>query len=431
MSCRAFCRWLSLLCFLLLVLAGPAGASQVKVMLWHSLDERTGAPEFEQICKDFNDTHPHIQLEVQYAGSYGKALEKMQVAWAGGVAPNIAMLEQTRNTIFYYFGGLLKLDDFINGLNGIDLNDFSQSMLGSVTYDGSIYGLPYNTSTPLIYYNKDLFMLSGLAPVAPKTWNEILEFSRKIAKDKDGDGRTDVFGIDFYAWGWLFEAWIGQNGARVLNDSLTAFTLNSPEAVEAMQFTQDLVHKYNVAYYAGESGYNLFWTNRLAMGERSTASLADNISKSQGLFDMGVAPLACNKECYAPIGGGNLVLFNTGSDAQKEAAWEVLKFITSTEQLARFSASTGYMAARRSSFNHPILRECFATEPRYRATYEQMEVAYSRPKVPFWNSTMAPELEKFYKLQFSQNGNVKQGLDEIARLGNIALAEWKTSLTDK
>ncbi len=424
--------WLLCFCCLSALLCVPAvvGAEQVEtIKVWHSLDDRTGAPEFKEIVDAFSARFPQIKVEVVYAGSYGVALEKMQVAWAGGAAPNVAQLEQTRNTVFYYHGGLLNLDGYAAGANGIDLRDFSPSMLASVTYDGSLYGLPYNTSTPLIYYNKDLFQKSGLAPIAPKTWNEILAFSRKIAKDTNGDGRADVYGIDFYSWGWMFEAWIGQNGGRVLNDSLTAFTLNSPAAVEAMQFCQDLVHEYNVAYYAGESGYNLFWSNRLAMGERSTASLADNISKAT--FDMGVAPLACNKECYAPIGGGNFVLFDTGTAAQKAAAWEFLKFITSTEPLARFSAATGYMAARRSSFGHQILREVFAKEPRYRATYEQMEVAYGRPKVPFWEDTMAKELGNLYKVQFAQNGNVRQTLDNIAAIGNKQLSEWRATLSKR
>lgn len=421
------CKRIVSVVLLVLCLALPV-AAKTKIVVWHSLDATHGEPMFNQVADEFRKAYPDIEVEVINAGGYVAALDKLQVAYAGGASPNIAMTEQTRSAGLYYAGALLSIDEFIKGPNGIDISDFSPTMLGAVTYEGKLYGLPYNTSTPLLYYNKDLFEKSGLQPNAPKTWAEILNFSRKIAKDTNGDGNTDVFGIDFYAWGWLFEAWTGQNGGRIINDEVTQFTFATEANIEAMQFVQDLVHKERVARYAGSSGYNLFWAGTLAMTERSTASLADNISKAT--FDMGVAPLACNKECYAPIGGGNFFMMNTGTKEEQEAAWLFLKWITSPENLAEMSAATGYMAARRSSMNAPALRDMFRKEPRYRATYEQMNVAYTRPKVPFWNSTVGPALSTggFYTLQFQENGNIRQGLEELDRIANAAMKDWLATL---
>lgn len=416
-------RIVSVLFFILCVAAFP-GAAKEKVVVWHSLDQLHGEPMFNELADQYRAAHPDIELEIINQGGYVESLEKLQVAYAGGASPNIAMTEQTRSAGLFYAGALLSIDDFIKGPNGTNITDFSPTMLGAVTYDKKLYGLPYNTSTPLLYYNKDLFQKSGLQGTAPKTWKDILTFSKKIAKDQNGDGKMDSYGIDFYGWGWVFEAWTGQNGGRLLNDDVTQFTFSSKENVEAMQFVQDLVLKENVAYYAGSSGYNLFWNGTLGMTERSTASLADNMSKAT--FDMGVAPLACNKECYAPIGGGNFFMMNTGTKAQQAAAWDFLKFVTNTENLAKMSVATGYMAARRSSVNNSILREAFRKEPRYRATYDQMEVAYPRPKVPFWNATIGPALagNGLYNIQFKGAGNVQQALEELDRTANAEMKEW-------
>lgn len=418
-------RSLRIVSVLLLVLCfAIPGAAKEKIVVWHSLDQLHGEPMFNQVADEFRAAHPDIEVEIINQGGYVDSLEKLQVAYAGGASPNIAMTEQTRSAGLFYAGALLSIDDFVKGPNGTNINDFSPTMLGAVTYEGKLYGLPYNTSTPLLYYNKDLFLKSGLQPVAPKTWKEIQAFSKKIAKDQDGDGKNDVYGIDFYSWGWMFEAWTGQNGGRILNDSVTQFTFATQANIEAMQFVQDLVHRDGTAYYAGGSGYNLFWADKLAMTERSTASLADNMSKAT--FDMGVAPLAGNKEYYAPIGGGNFFMMNTGTKAQQAAAWEFLKWVTNTENLAKMSVSTGYMAARRSSVNHSILREAFRKEPRYYATYAQMEVSYARPKVPFWNSTVGPALagSGFYTKQFKENGNIKQALEELDRVANAQMQDW-------
>lgn len=404
-----------------LVLAAASGVgAQERITVWHALDQRIGAPVFQEIVKDFEAKYPDIKVDVVYAGNYDQSLEKLQVAWAGGTAPNVVMLEQNDTSVMYFHGALLPLDNFIKGPNGIDLKDFSPALLDAVTYEGKIVAMPYNVSTPLLYFNRDLFRKSGVEPQAPKNWSEILGFSKKIARDTNGDGKNDVFGIDFYASAWIFEAWIGQNGARVLNEAMDRFTFNSPEAVEAMRFTQSLANVHGVAYYSG-NGYALFWDGRLGMAERSTAALADNIQKAS--FDMGVAPLACQRQCYAPLGGGNFALLNTGTPAQKEAAWTFLKYITSTEPLAKYAAATGYMVARRSSFQSATLRPLFVREPRYLITYSQLEVAHPRPKAPVW-SEVQKWFSAFHKLQFRENGNVQVALDDMVRRGNQLLDEW-------
>lgn len=409
---------------LLLVMLVSTVAFAVDIEIWHSLTPRLGQATLEEVVAEFMETNPDINVEVVYAGGYGDGMEKAMTAYSGGAPPNIMHLEQTRSAAFYYSGALLSIDKYVSGPDGIDLGDFSPTMLGAVTYEGSLYGLPYNISTPLLYYNRNMFLEAGLSGDPPTTSSELLEYSRKIARDRDGDGHTDVFGIDFYSWGWIFESWIGRYGARVHNDDVTAFTFNSPEAIKAMEFVQSLVNEAGVASH--KQSYSNFWAGELAMRELSTASLANNINNArENSMDMGVAPLGCEVECYAPIGGGNLFLFDTGTEAQKEASWKLLKFITSSENLARYGADSGYMVARRSSFTSPTLETVFAQQPEFRVTYEQLDIAYPRAKVPFWQSDVAPLLGDFFKAQFDENGNVKTLLDEAVRQANARLSEWR------
>ncbi len=395
----------------------------VSISVWHSLTPTLGVETFDQIVEEFRAAHPDINVDVVYAGGYVPSVEKAIAAFAGGAPPNVLLVEQTRGAALYYGGALLPIDRYVNGPDGIDLSDFSQTMLGAVTFDGVLYGLPYNVSTPLLYYNRDMFRAAGLSGEAPRSSAELLEYSSKIARDTDGNGAADTAGIDFYSWGWLFEAHLGRAGARVLNNDLSSFTFNSPEAVNAMEFAQRMVHQHRAARF--DMNYSHFWSGQLAMREVSTASLANNIRNArENSMDMGVAPLVCDTECYAPIGGGNFFALNTGSPAEQEATWKFLKHITSTENYARYSASSGYMAARRSAFMSPILQDVFDDEPEYRVTYEQMNWAYPRPKVPFWQSDVAPLLADLWRAQFHENAPVKSLLDEAVRQANTRLAEW-------
>lgn len=412
---------------LILVAMISGTALGVNISVWHSLSASNASGTLQAIVDDFNRLNPDINVELVYAGGYVEAMEKALAAHAGGAGPHVMQFEQTRSAAFYYAGALRSIDEFVDGPDGIDISDFSQTMLGAVTYDGKLYGLPFNVSTPLLYYNRGLFLESGLTENAPRNSQELLEYSRKLARDTNGDGQTDIYAIDFYEWGWIFESWIGRYGARIHNDELTEFTFNSPEAIEAMEFVQALVHEQGVARAPGN--YSQFWAGTLAMRELSTASLANNIkTAAEHNMDMAVAPLACEVECYAPIGGGNFFMLDTGTAEEQLAAWKFLKFLTNTENLARFSRDSGYMAGRRSSFESPILQEVFAEQPEFRVTYEQMDHAYPRPKVPFWQSDMAPLITGFFRDQFAGRGNVQLLLDEAARTANNRLAEWRDSL---
>lgn len=414
---------LSICLLAILAVFGAVASGQTVIEVWHSMPAGAATEIWNKIVADFNEKHPDIHVDDIHVGSYTAGFEKAQVAWAGGSPPNIAMLEQARNTVFIDEGLVLPLEPFIENDPTISLDDLVPSLREAFTYDrdGRLYGMPFNTSTPVNYYNIDLFEQSGLDPSSgPSTWDEILEYSRKLTMDKSGDGEPDQFGTSFYSWGWMFEAWLGQNGGRVLNEDGTEFLLNSPEAIEMLEFTQALVHDHRVADYGG--GASFFYTERVAMTEGSTASLQNHINQAEeNGFRLGVSPLACNVECYAPIGGAGFVIFDTGTDAEQQAAWEFLSYLASPEVYAEFAMNTGYMVARLSAFR--MLSDFFRDEPRARVTYDQIDYAYSRPQVPFWE-VMHKEYGKIYTAQFAENGDFRPALENATRLGNELLKEW-------
>lgn len=380
----------------------------------------------DEMIVEFEELNPDIKIDHVHIAGYNQMNEKTLVAWAGGAAPNIVIVEQSRWFGFALDNMFLPLDSFIENDPTSSLDDLYPGIREHLTWDGKLWGLPYNISTPLIYYNRDLFAMSGLDPVAPTTWDEILTVSRRIARDSSGSGQNDVWGIDFYAWGWLFEAWLGQNGAKVVSDDGRRYVFNSPEAIEAMEFTQSLVLEHGVARQG--TGYPDFWAGRLGMTERSTASLAGNRDQAEANgIDMWVAPLACNVQCYSPIGGGNLHILNTGTDAQKEAAWRFVSFLTETDNLARMGAATGYMAGRSSSIQSPILQDHLIDEPRAIVTYQQLIHASPRAKVPNWAGEMASAISSFGTRQHRDGANVREELNELVRLGNTMLDEWFAS----
>lgn len=395
-----------------------SGFAVVEIDVWHSMSSDYGLEVIEELGEEFNEKHEDIQVNITYSGGYQETLRKAQSALSAGDPPNISQFEQTRGAAFVDAGALEPLEPYFEQEEDLSFDDFDESLIETAVYDDTVYGVPYNVSTPLLYYNNDLFEQAGVDG-PPETWEELLEISKKITDELD-----DVYAIDFYPWGWLFEGWTGQAGCDVLSEDKSEFTLNGPGCVEAMEFTQDLVHEYDVATYgSGGEGYDLFFSEELAMAQRSTAALASNIESSD--FDMRVAPQPKGPDGgYVPIGGGNFFMFDTGSEEEKQASWEFIKFIIRADNLATFAAETGYMASTEQAYNHPILQEKLEEDPRYQVTYEQLDVAHPRPKVPFWGE-IDSELENLFDVQFAENGDVKEVLDEIKKEGDRLLRVYQ------
>lgn len=403
-------RTLSVLLIAVLLFAVTLSVSaKTKIEVWHSMSMGYGMDFIEEIAKKFNEENPDIEVEIVYSGGYQASLQSAQAALAAGGPPNVAMFEQTRGAAFVDAGALEPLNEYFEKEPNISFDDFFPGLQRTAMYEGTIYGIPYNTSTPLLYYNKDLFKKAGLEG-PPETWDELLEYSQ-ILWEKLG-----VYGIDFYHWGWLFEAWIGQNGGRILADDFSEFIFNSEEAVEAMEFVQDMVHKHGVATFNSSSeGYDMFFSERLAMTMRSTASLQSNIKTAT--FDLGVAPLPYHKEHYAPIGGANFFMFDTGTQEQKDAAWKFLMYLIEPDNFAEFAINTGYMVAYEEAYQNEKLQAHLKNEPRANVTYQQLDYAYPRPQVPFWQE-VHNELNWLWDQMFVEKGDVKQALDEVVKTGN-------------
>lgn len=387
--------------------------AKVKIHVWHSLSaEKTEI--FEDIAQHFQAVEPDIEVEILRAGSYAQTFERFQVNYAAGTAPNIIMLEQARTQALASDGAVLALTSFIEGEYGIDLDDLYPGLLDFVTFDDEVYALPYNVSTLVNYINMDLVEEAGLPSAPPKTWDEYAEYAIRIARDPEGDGSNSVLGMDLYSMGWQFENWLGQNGARVLSEDGRQFTLNSPEAIEAMEYLQDLIyHRRAGATHSQSAGYTLFWQGRLGMAARSTATVKKNQERAEGLFNLAIAEMPCNKECYVSIGGANLSMVNTGTEEEQLAAWKFLRWISNTENLAEFAARSGYMAARRSSVSSDILQDELRYDPFMAVTYNQLEYAHPRPKVPLGN-LYDSQLTSTSRPMFQEGENVRAVLDQLA-----------------
>ncbi|WP_028972859.1 ABC transporter substrate-binding protein [Spirochaeta cellobiosiphila] len=332
----------------------------------------------EEMCNDFMTQNPDVKVNPIYAGSYFDAMVKAQTAQQGGAPPAVAVLLSTELFTLIDMDAIIPMDDFIKKDN-FPIDDFYSAFMENGQTQGKTWGLPFQRSTIVMYYNKDAFRKAGLDPEkAPATWEELVEYGQKLTV-KDGNGNTTQWGVEIPSTGyqyWMAQALTIQSGKNYMNQQGNQVYFNDPAAIEALSFWKDMGQKYEImpkGIIEWKTVPSDFLQQRTAIMYHSTGNLTN--MKNNATFDFGVAFLPANKSFGSPTGGGNLYIFKDISDAQKEAAWKLVKFLTSPEMTAKWCIATGYVGTRASAFETPALSEYVKGFPYAAVARDQLQYA--------------------------------------------------------
>jgi sn-glycerol 3-phosphate transport system substrate-binding protein len=242
--------------------------------------------------------------------------------------------------------------------------------------DGKTYGIPFQRSTPVLYYNKEAFAEAGLTE-APATWEEMKDYASKLTK-KDDSGNVTQWGVRIPSSGfpyWLFQGLTTSNGATLVTDNGTKTHFDDPKVVEALEYLVSLSNDGVMAPGIIEWGATpkAFFEGQTAMMWTSTGNLT-NVRKNAP-FDFGVAMLPAKMSRGAPTGGGNFYLFKGGSDEETKAAFDFIKWISQPAQAAKWSIATGYVAPSPATWESDEMKAYTADFPPALVARDQLEFA--------------------------------------------------------
>ncbi|MEQ1611387.1 MAG: ABC transporter substrate-binding protein, partial [Hyphomicrobiaceae bacterium] len=251
-------------------------------------------------------------------------------------------------------------------------------MLNSQT-GGKTWGIPFQRSTVVLYYNKDLFKEAGLDPEKPPTtWVQQLEFAQKLTK-RDAAGTTTQWGIQIPSSGfpyWLFQGLSTQAGAILANNAGDKTAYDDPGVVEALQYWIDLATKHKV-HPPGIVEWGTtpkdFFEKKCAMMWTTTGNLTN--VRTNAKFPFGVAMLPAGKRPGSPTGGGNFYISAKVAKPQQEAAFKFAKWVTSAERAAQWCADTGYVAVRPDAFETAALKKYTSEFPPALVARDQLKFA--------------------------------------------------------
>ncbi len=334
----------------------------------------------DQFATDFNKENPTIKVSPIYAGSYQDTIVKALTANKAGTPPVASVLLSTDTFTLIDEDAIVPIDNFVKTADDKAwLAGFYKAFLLNGQIGGKTWGVPFQRSTVVLYWNKELFKEAGLdANKPPQTWAEMTAMAQKLTK-KDASGKITQFGVQIPSSGfpyWLFQGLTTQNDVILANEAGTQTKFDDPKVIEALQYWIDLSKKHGV-HPTGIVEWGTtpkdFMEKKAAMIWTTTGNLT-NI-RSNAKFDFGVAMLPTGKKRGSPTGGGNFYIFKKATPAQQEAAFKFAKWLTQPERAAKWGIETGYVAVSPAAWDTTALKKYAAEFPPAAVARDQLQYA--------------------------------------------------------
>jgi sn-glycerol 3-phosphate transport system substrate-binding protein len=392
-------KWLSAL--VISVLFAAVGPARAETQLTFYYPIAVGGPLTKVIdgyARQFEQENPGIKVNPIYAGNYDDTRIKALAALKAGQSAPLSVLYSIDLYELIEQDAIVAWDDVaMTPEDKAWLKAFYPALMMNGTYKGKVYGIPFQRSTIVLYWNKEAFKEAGLDPDRPPAnWTEMTQMASKLVK-RDAAGNVTRWGVMVPSTGypyWMFQAFARQNGQDLMNREGNRTNYANPDVIAALQYWRDLGVKHKVM----PEGTVEWGTLRQAFTEGKTAMMwhtTGNLTavKDTAKFPFGVAMLPASKQRGSPTGGGNFYLFKKTTPEERKAALAFVKWITAPERAADWSMATGYVATRPDAYATPKLKEYAAGFPQAVVARDQFEFA-------------TPELSTF------QTGRVRKLLDD-------------------
>lgn len=360
----------------LLGLLGMAWA-QTTITFWHSMEAVEDT--VRALAESFNAQQSDYRVEPRYVGSYSEAQTRLIAAFGSADEPVLFQAEIAFFPQLVADGAVQDLSDLVAELPQDFIDDFYPGLWAYGEIAGGRYGLPWNSSTPVMYYNANALEQAGVA--VPTSWEEFAAAAAALTSRR-------AQGVVFVGDSWLFEMMVRSLGGElVLEDGTPNF--ESAEAIEALTLLQQLARQRQLAFYGSGEATPAILSFIRTRAHLAFASIANwpEVRRFAIGFDIGAAPVPMREGGSVPLGGAQLVVMRGASEAERAGAFAFWRFLMEPENLAKWIEASFYIPVRRAAL--PLLEDFYAADPNRAAALSQLELAVPRPRNPEFNAWRA------------------------------------------
>ncbi|WP_455916479.1 sn-glycerol-3-phosphate ABC transporter substrate-binding protein UgpB [Pantoea agglomerans] len=338
------------LCMVLgLTFSGHALAA-TEIPFWHSMEGELGV-EVNSLAQRFNESHPDYKIVPTYKGNYEQSLAAGIAAVRSGKAPAILQVYEVGTATMMASKAIVPVYDvFKNAGVAFDEKQFVPTVAGYYSdASGHLISQPFNSSTPVLYYNKDAFKKAGLNPdQPPKTWQELEKDAAALRKA----GMTCGYASGWQGWIQIenFSAWHAlpvatQNNGFDGTDTVLEF--NKPTQVRHIQMLEDMNKKGDFTYFGRKDESTAkFYNGDCGITTASSGSLADIRHYAKFNFGVGMMPYDAtvpDAPQNAIIGGASLWVMKGKDASTYKGVAEFMAFLAQPDIAAEWHQKTGYL----------------------------------------------------------------------------------------
>ncbi len=388
---------------------GSSDSGEIILEMW---TREASEKNVRAAAEEFNKGDHGFKVEVTSFPNHNLS-DQFASALSANEGPDIISIDLILAPYFSSIGAFQDLSGFVDSLEYKDQFIDAMSRLGQ--YDGKQYAVPFSADVSALFYNKDHFEKAGLDPEdPPETWQELRDYAKKLTT---GDQFGYVFnGGDLGSYAFTFLPMIWGNGGDILNEDGTESVLNSPEAVEALEFYKGLTYDDKVTppgviTYTGGQSDDAFTSGKASMMLGGNFNLGKLITDFPDLnFGVTMIPKNEGKE-HSSFAGGELIAIPAVSK-YKEEAMEFIEFALSEELQVELFAKNGTIPVREDFFDN----EYFKNEPRYQVFAESLKVAstpYTTKYTEIFSKPLLDAMQKTLQGQVSPEEAFEEAHNEI------------------
>jgi sn-glycerol 3-phosphate transport system substrate-binding protein len=362
----------------------------VQITLWYGL---SGVLEgvLTELTDEYNASQERVRVSIENQGGYGEVIDKFGQSRRGG-RPELVIFPEYTVQQLADSDSVIPVGACIEA-SGFDTTPLLPRALLAYETDGVQWGMPFNVSNPVLYYNRKMFEEAGLDPDdSPVTLEELRATSQALVDSgAAGTGIALDSGVDS-GGGWFLEQWFARAGELYADNGngrvapATRVLYAEPFGVEVMTYVQSLIND-GLAVTVGDNPQGQDALLKLAdpdapaaMAIATSAALGTVLDALGGGLipgltpaDVGVGPMPGPGEIpSATVGGGALYVTAGKGDAQAAAAWDFIEFLVSAETQSKWAAASGYAPVHEGALELNPLRATYRDDPRFKVSYDQV-----------------------------------------------------------
>jgi sn-glycerol 3-phosphate transport system substrate-binding protein len=346
----------------------------IEIEFWHAMGGGLG-DTLEALISDYNASQSDYHITPEYQGSYEELLTQFRTVGGTDTAPGLIQMFEVGTKYMIESDYIIPVQEWIDRDN-YDITQLEENILSYYMVDDQLYSMPFNSSTPALFYNKEMFEEVGLDPEnPPSTFSEVAEAAELLTND-------DTYGFSMLGHGWFFEQLISTQGADYVDEEngregdANEALFGGEEGLRAFEWLANM-NDSEVFNYYGRDWDDLraaFQTENVAMYMDSSAGTKEMVDNAS--FEVGVAymPHADEVERHGVVIGGASVWMGSGiSDEQQEAAWDFMKWFNEPEVQAEWHVNTGYFSTNPDAYEEAIVHEEHEKYPQLTVPIAQLQ----------------------------------------------------------